>query len=72
MSFYELKILWGEKARVISKNEGTTYQILTQIQVTPVSSSNKTDHHDITEILLKVALNIIDLNPTYFLKLVSI
>jgi len=25
----------------------------------PVSSSNKTDHHDITEILLKVALNTI-------------
>ena len=27
---------------------------------TPVSSSNKTDHHDITEILLKVALNTIN------------
>ena len=27
--------------------------------VTPVSSSNKTDHHDITDILLKVALNTI-------------
>jgi hypothetical protein len=26
---------------------------------TPVSSTNKTDHHDITEILLKVAFNII-------------
>ena len=26
----------------------------------PVSSSNKTDHHDITEILLKVALNTIN------------
>ena len=24
---------------------------------TPVSSTNKTDHHDITEIVLKVALN---------------
>ena len=24
----------------------------------PVSSTNKTDHHDITEILLKVALNL--------------
>jgi hypothetical protein len=30
---------------------------------TPVSSTNKTDHHDITEILLKVALNIITYNP---------
>jgi NADH dehydrogenase FAD-containing subunit len=28
---------------------------------TPVSSINKTDHHDITEILLKVALNTITL-----------
>jgi hypothetical protein len=26
---------------------------------TPVSSTNKTDHHDITEILLKVALKTI-------------
>jgi hypothetical protein len=26
---------------------------------TPVSSTKKTDHHDITEILLKVALNTI-------------
>ena len=29
---------------------------------TMVSSTNKTDYHDITEILLKVALNIINLN----------
>ena len=28
----------------------------------PVSSTNKTDHHDITEILLKMALNTIILN----------
>jgi hypothetical protein len=28
----------------------------------PVSSTNKTDRHDITEILLKVALNTINLN----------
>jgi hypothetical protein len=27
---------------------------------TPVSSTNKTDHQDITEILLKVALNTIN------------
>jgi hypothetical protein len=27
------------------------------------SSSNKTDHHDITEILLKVAFNTITLSP---------
>jgi hypothetical protein len=30
-------------------------------QSTPISSTNKTDHHDITEILLKVALNTITL-----------
>jgi len=28
--------------------------------VTPVSSTNKTDRHDVTEILLKVALNTIN------------
>ena len=31
---------------------------------TPVSSTNKTDHHDIAEILLKVALNTITLTLT--------
>jgi len=31
---------------------------------TPVSSTNKTDRHNITEILLKVALNTINLNQT--------
>jgi hypothetical protein len=29
----------------------------------PVSSTNKTDRHDIAKILLKVALNTINLNP---------
>ena len=32
---------------------------------TPVSPTNKTDRHDITEILLKVALNTITLNLTH-------
>ena len=32
------------------------------LRVHPVSSTNKSDHHDITEILLKVALNTISLN----------
>ena len=32
---------------------------------TPVSSTNKTDHHDITEILLKVALNTITSPPPF-------
>jgi len=34
---------------------------------TPFSSANKTDRHDITEILLKVALNTITLTPYFFL-----
>ena len=33
---------------------------------TPVSSTNKTDGHNITEILLKVALNTITLPDTYW------
>ena len=36
-----------------------------QSRFSPVSSTNKTDHHDITEILLKVALNTITPNPYY-------
>ena len=35
---------------------------------TPVSSTSKTDSHDITEIMLKVALNIIKPNQTIFLS----
>ena len=35
---------------------------LQQVSGSPVSSTNKTDLHDITEILLKVALNTITLN----------
>jgi len=35
---------------------------------TPVSSTNKTDRHDITEILLKVALNTIVLTPIPYSK----
>jgi hypothetical protein len=34
---------------------------------TPVSSTKKTDSHDVTEILLKVALNTIALNLTHIL-----
>jgi len=33
---------------------------------TPVSSTNKIDRQDITDILLKVALNIINLTPPLF------
>ena len=38
----------------------------------PVSSTNKTDRHDITELLLKVALNTINLNPNQSFISVSI
>ena len=36
------------------------------IGLTPVSSTNKTDRHDITEILLKVALNTITLRDIVY------
>jgi hypothetical protein len=40
---------------------------------TPVSSTNKTDRHDITEILLKVALNTINESvSTYLIYLTNI
>jgi hypothetical protein len=35
---------------------------------TLVSSTNKTDRHDITEIVLKVALSLINPTPTYILQ----
>ena len=38
----------------------------------PVSSTNKTDHHDIGEILLKVALNTINQKPKKNCKKVCI
>jgi len=38
---------------------------------TPVSSTNKTDYHDITEILLKVVLNTINLTLTRHVRLMS-
>ena len=37
----------------------------------PVSSTNKTDHHDIAEILLKVALSTIKPNPHFYTKPLS-
>ena len=38
---------------------------------TPVSSINKTDRHDITEILLKVALNTINKTKPYCVKILQ-
>jgi len=39
-------------------------QVVGFSQGTPVSHTNKTDHHDINEILLKVALDTINLKTT--------
>ena len=39
---------------------------------TPVSSTNKTDRHDITEILLKVALNTINLNIIKYITFIML
>jgi hypothetical protein len=41
-------------------NEVCQWQVGGFLQGTPVSSTNKTDCHDVTEILLKVALNTIN------------
>jgi hypothetical protein len=40
-------------------------------QGTPISSTNKTDRHDICEILLKVTLNTITVTPLFFLYHIS-
>ena len=39
--------------------------------VSPVSSTNKTDRHDITELLLKVALNTVELLKQPLIKLLN-
>jgi hypothetical protein len=41
-------------------------------QGAPVSSINKTDRHDITEILLKVALNTITLILKFYIRIIYI
>jgi hypothetical protein len=46
---------WEQK-----RTEG--YVIVSSRWLSPVSFINKTDRHDITEILMKVALNTINLN----------
>ena len=44
--------------------------IATEQWFSPVSSTNKTDHHDVTDILLKLAFNTINPNPNlqYFMQ----
>jgi hypothetical protein len=49
----------------VMKFVGDMRQIGGFLQGTPVSIINKSDHHEITEILLKVALNTIALIPNH-------
>ena len=44
-------------SRIVKKFVSDLRQVGGLLRVLTVSSTNKTDHHDITEILLKVALN---------------
>jgi len=46
-------------SRIVKKFVSDLRQVGGLLRVLTVSSTNKTDHHDITEILLKVALNTI-------------
>jgi hypothetical protein len=49
-------------------NESLNYALATGLwisQGSPISAINKTDCHDITEILLKVALNTINHKPNH-------
>jgi hypothetical protein len=41
------------------------------VQFTPVSPINKTDHHDITQLLLKVELNTPNPNPKQALSVIN-
>jgi hypothetical protein len=50
IQYYVIKLFWDLR------------QVGGFLKGTPVSSINKTDRHDITEILLKVALNTININ----------
>ena len=43
---------------------------LNRFHCTYINSTNKTDHHDITEILLKVAFNTINPNPNLHKKVI--
>jgi hypothetical protein len=42
--------------------------LIAQVVVNPTTIRNKTDHHNITEILLKVALNTINQPINHFIE----
>jgi len=48
-----------DHGKVYSIQHYVIYKLAAGVWFSPVSSTNKTDRHDITEILLKVALNTI-------------
>jgi hypothetical protein len=54
------------KTKANIKDDKVCQWLVTGWWFSPVSSKNKTDRHDITEILLKVALNIITLHPPQY------
>jgi hypothetical protein len=44
------------------------YMVIHGQYPSPVSSTNKSDHHNITEILMKMAVNTINLTLTLYLR----
>ena len=52
---------YGQLLNSIKYSSNLAFKYNIYFSLTPVSYSNKTDHHDTTEILLKVALNTITL-----------
>jgi hypothetical protein len=68
--FFSLIRVWNITITILNKQPSKLSKILWVATDrwfspgTPVSSTNKTDRHDITEILLKVVLNTINPNPT--------
>jgi hypothetical protein len=58
-------VLSSNPAHYVIKFVTDLRQVCGFLLVTPVSSTNKTDHHNITEILLKVVLNTITLILTH-------
>ena len=81
-NYFSTQCLWPPKGASSNPVHGEVYSLqqyvikvvsdLRQVGAfspgTPVSSINKTDRHYITKILLKVALNTINTNPTYIDK----
>jgi len=64
-----LNLFKKKKLGILFSNDSYLVAFLVLISLgTPVSFTNKTDRHDITEILLKVALNTINQTILVFLN----